>query len=324
MRKTPHLAMVIAAVVVVLTVGAVSAYAGLADDVTPPTTSSDAVATYWNDATVHLTAVDDEGVAYIYSELDEGVARLFRVNGGAAETDAPHEWYHPLKTGEHSIKFWSQDVNGNVETPQSVKFMVKADKTAPVTAVSGATDGGWYRKTLDLGLSATDAGDGSGVASLQYALDDGAPMIVAAAVAPVSIAVDAATANGPHVLAYSATDVAGNVEAKKTITVNVDTSRPTTSAPSAASVVRGRTATLKYRVRDAAPNGGKAAVVIKVKNRAGKVVKTLKTGKVAVNKTLSKKFTCKLAKGRYTFSVYATDLAGNTQAKVGSNRLVVK
>ena len=109
---------------------------------------------------------------------------------------------------------------------------------------------------------------------------------------------------------YHATDVAGNAEAEKTFTVNVDTSKPVTSAL-AASVVKGRTATLKYKVTETGASAGKATVVIKVKNRAGKVVKTIKAGQVAVNVTVSAKFTCTLAKGAYTYTVYATDVAGN-------------
>ena len=122
---------------------------------------------------------------------------------------------------------------------------------------------------------------------------------------------------------YHATDVAGNAETEKTFTVNVDTSRPLTSAL-AASVVKGRTATLKYKVTETGANAGKATVVIKVKNRAGRVVRTIKAGSVAVNVTVSRKFTCTLAKSTYTYTVYATDLAGNTQSKAGSAKLTVR
>ena len=64
----------------------------------------------------------------------------------------------------------------------------------------------------------------------------------------------------------------------------VDTVAPTTLAPSAAKVVKGKKATLKYQVNDASPNLGTASAVIKIKNKAGKVVKTLKPGATAVNK----------------------------------------
>jgi hypothetical protein len=104
----------------------------------------------------------------------------------------------------------------------------------------------------------------------------------------------------------------------------VDTVAPTTLAPKAASVVRGKKATLKYQVNDAAPNLGTATAVITIKNGAGKVVKTLKPGSKAVNALQSASFTCKLAKGKYKFYVTATDAAGNKASNTAVNRLTVK
>jgi hypothetical protein len=103
-----------------------------------------------------------------------------------------------------------------------------------------------------------------------------------------------------------------------------DTVKPTTVAPSAASVIKGRKATLKYQVNDAAPNLGTASAVIKIKNSAGKVVKTLKPGAKAVNVLQKATFTCKLAKGKYKFYVTATDAAGNLSSNTAMNRLTVK
>jgi hypothetical protein len=44
---------------------------------------------------------------------------------------------------------------------------------------------------------------------------------------------------------------------------------------------------------------------------------------VPANKRLMMNFDCRLAAGRYRFYVYVTDAAGNTQARVASNRLAV-
>jgi hypothetical protein len=98
---------------------------------------------------------------------------------------------------------------------------------------------------------------------------------------------------------------------------------PVTSA-TAVSVAKGRTATLKYKVSDADPNKGTATVVIKIKNRAGKVVKTINAGSKSVNTALTAKFRCSFAKAVYKYYVYATDASGNVQSKVGSARLTVK
>ena len=87
--------------------------------------------------------------------------------------------------------------------------------------------------------------------------------------------------------------------------------KPTVLAPSTSSVVKGKKATLKYQVNDPAPNLGAATALIKIKNSAGKVVKTLKPGPVGVNALQKASFICKLAKGKYKFYVKATDGAGN-------------
>jgi hypothetical protein len=104
----------------------------------------------------------------------------------------------------------------------------------------------------------------------------------------------------------------------------IDTIAPTVLAPSASKVIKGRKATLKYQVNDADPTLGTATAVIKIKNKAGKVVKTIRPGVVAVNVLQKATFTCKLARGTYKFYVTATDAAGNVAAKAAVNKLTVK
>jgi hypothetical protein len=104
----------------------------------------------------------------------------------------------------------------------------------------------------------------------------------------------------------------------------VDTMAPTTLAPSPAKVIKGKKATLKYQVNDAAPNLGTATAVIKIKNKAGKVVKTIKPGSKNVNVLQKATFTCKLARGTYRFYVTAIDAAGNKSSNTAVNKLAVK
>jgi hypothetical protein len=317
----------IAAAAIVLGICAVSAYAALTDDTTAPVTTADAVSSYWNGATVTLSATDDSGVAYIYYKPDQSYVHLYTVGSGASEKSVV---FAAPATGsaDHTLKFWAQDNAGNVEAATTVTFTVGADTTAPATVASGATDGAWYKAAVLVHLAATDEAAGSGVATLTSTLDAGAPVVVHAASTDVNIAVDAVThANdGAHTLTWQAADVAGNVELLKTLTVNIDTRRPVPKARWAASVIRGRTATLKYKVVDAAPNSGRAAVVIKVKNRAGTLVKTLSYASKPVNTLLTGKFTAPRTwkAGTYRFYVYATDGAGNKQLTAASNKLVVR
>ena len=229
-RKTHLTVLAIVLAVAVLAVGAVGAYAGLADDATPPVTTTDAVADYWDAATVVATATDAEGIAYSYHELDNGVVRLAKIDGKptTASITIPTDKDTPLAVGDHTLLYWAQDANGNVEAQQSLTFTIKADTVAPTTSAT------------------------------------------------------------------------------------------------AASVVRGRTATLKYKVNDAEPTKGTAKATIKIKNSRGKVVKTINVASVAVNVQLAVKFRCTFAKGTYKFFVTATDASGNEQSKIGSAKLTVK
>jgi len=68
-REARHITILVVVAAIVLGIVAVGAYAALADDTTPPVTTSDAAASYWGAATIHLTATDAEGVAYIYSKM---------------------------------------------------------------------------------------------------------------------------------------------------------------------------------------------------------------------------------------------------------------
>jgi hypothetical protein len=51
---------------------------------------------------------------------------------------------------------------------------------------------------------------------------------------------------------------------------------------------------------------------------------TLPLGEIPSNKAMTARFNCTLAKGTYTYKVYAVDLAGNAQTKAGSAKLTVK
>jgi hypothetical protein len=99
--------------------------------------------------------------------------------------------------------------------------------------------------------------------------------------------------------------------------------QPTVSAPSPASVRKGKVATLKFRVNDANVGVTTATATIKIKNTAKKVVKTLKVTK-PVNGLRSATFTCKLPKGNYKFVVTAKDTAGMASSNSAVNKLTVK
>ena len=198
------------------------------------------------------------------------------------------------------------------------------DTTPPTTTATGAVNGRWYRTAVTVTLTASDNVGGSGVASTEYSLDG------AACTPGTSIPLPApADHSGDrlHTILYRSADADGNVEAAKTLKVGIDTRKPTTKAPTPPRRDVATSATLKYRVVEVGANGGTATVTIKVKNRAGTVVKTLRPVVKKVNTTLPWTFTVPRTwrTGTYHFFVYATDRAGNAQATpVGVNHLYVR
>jgi hypothetical protein len=99
--------------------------------------------------------------------------------------------------------------------------------------------------------------------------------------------------------------------------------QPTVAAPSAASVRKGKVATLKFQANDTNAGVTTATATIKISNAAKKVVKTLKVTK-PVNSLQSATFTCNLAKGKYKFVVTVKDAAGMLSSNSAGNTLTVK
>jgi hypothetical protein len=197
-------------------------------------------------------------------------------------------------------------------------FGVTTDVVAPTTIVRGA-DSRWHKKPVTLRFSGGDAG--TGVAFSEYSLDGGATWTKGTAVtipAPSDHSGD-----GVHKVLYRSTDNVGNVEKPQVGRVRIDTQRPTPLATRASRVARGHTAELRYRVDDSRPGSPTATVVVVVRNARGAAVKRITVRGRAVNTAFTYRFVCRLARGTYTYSVAATDAAGNRQAKLSANTLVV-
>jgi hypothetical protein len=113
-------------------------------------------------------------------------------------------------------------VTNSVGTAGPQTFTIKRDATPPVTlgGVSPVAPDGqdeWYVTPVTVTLDADDNG-ASGVASTRYSLDGGAWSDYTA---PFVVPTD-----GPHVVQYAATDVAGNVEATKSLAFKIDATAP--------------------------------------------------------------------------------------------------
>jgi hypothetical protein len=139
-------------------------------------------------------------------------------------------------------------------------------------------------------------------------------------------ATETANADGLWYFHVCAVDGLGGSGATATRAVRVDTRKPTPIANWAASALPNHIASLRYMIADPRPGSPTANVTIRVRNHAGMLMKTL----VSKNRQVGTAQTARLTvpytwrAGTYMFYVYATDQAGNRQAKSASNRLIVR
>ena len=176
-------------------------------DTTPPTVAStvsgsrDTAGNYLGTATVTITATD----------AGSGVARIeYNVDGGAFATYTAPVVVNTV--GPHMVHFRATDVAGNTSAEQMASFTVVTppdpDTTPPTTSAAVRTEADGSAVVT---VTATDAG--SGIASIEYALDSGAWTAYTSAVS--------VRTPGALTLRYRATDVAGNVAAEKAVTFTV-------------------------------------------------------------------------------------------------------
>lgn len=214
--------------------------------------------------------------------------------------------------------YWQLGLNDAVDrnVPTAVGLSADdADATPPSTTATvspSANAKGWNgTKPVTVRFRATD--NLSGVALTQYSTDGGAAWTSGASCVVV--------AEGDTVLRYRSVDRAGNVETAKTVTVKIDTVRPQPVAVANATVKRGRRAALRFSVSDSSCPS--CTVKIVIRDRGGRIVRTSRTATVETATPMRYTFTCRLAKGAYSWYVYATDLAGNTQSKPAARSLTV-
>ena len=261
---------------------------------------------------------------------NDGSTPAISIYGGPGTSPFTANMTAPNASGTYTYKVWGVKGVGSAgqALPTTYQITVASapavDSTAPVTTATGAVNNRWYKSTVTVNLSATDNG-GSGVDFITYAIDGGADTKVTGAAAQAQIAVEKLThANdGVHTITYFATDKSANAESTHTLTVKVDTTSPRAAVLANTAVKKGRKATVKYKATDGT-TGGTAVTTIKIKNRRGKVVKTIRSKGAPENAAHSLKFRCKLAKGVYKMTATSRDQAGNVSKVSRAKRLTVK
>lgn len=200
-------------------------------DKTPPTTASNAVASYTTTATIRFTATDNRygaGVSATYYVLDGGL----RAAGTSVTVGAP---------GNHTLEFWSIDKAANEELPhKSVSFLV--DPIAPTTTSDARA---FYNGTATVKLSGIDNAGGCGVANTYYKLDGSTQ---------TSGTIVSASSAGQHTVEFWSRDALGNSETPhKTATFTIDLQAPVTSCDATAAYTKP--ATVRLGATDAGGSG---------------------------------------------------------------------
>jgi hypothetical protein len=252
----------------------------------------------------------------------------FGMDGGPGTSPFTANMTAPNAAGTYTYKVWGakgKPGSGGMALMTTYQITVASappagDTTAPTTTATGAKNNGWYKSGPTVTLTAADNAGGAGVGSITYTLDGGAPIQTPGSTVQIPVAGD-----GSHTITYQATDLATspNTEAPKTLTVHVDSTKPVASVLANLRVKRGRVAAVKYRVTDT-PGDGTAVTTIKIKTRAGKTVKTLRSKAQSVGAGHTLKFRCKLKKGVYKVTATAKDKAGNVSAVSAKKTLRVR
>lgn len=224
--------------------------------------------------------------------------------------------YGGLGLGDPS-GYWSTTVYALADVVDSVPPSVTGSTAA--AGAPSATDSaavltrganGWSRTARTIKVSASDAG-GSGVSRAQISLNGGVSYLTRGTVT---------VRNGDVKVLCRAIDRKNNRSQPKSLgRFKIDTTKPKPAALGA-SVKRGSTANLRYRIADYSP----CVVRIVVKNARGATVKSITVKGARPMSWLKASFRCRLAKGTYRFSVTATDSVGYRQARAAVAKLVVK
>jgi hypothetical protein len=156
--------------------------------------------------------------------------------------------------------------------------------------------------------------DASPVTTVQFS-DDGQSWYAAAYTGhPASWVLGGASGRKELLVRFVSVD--GGVSPVVTTSIDVDTAGPQTVARSARPAPGGRTA-LRFSVRDAGSKSVDATLVVK----GGGQTRRIELGRVHTGRGHA---LVRLPKGSYTWAVQATDLAGRSQVKQTTARLVIR
>ncbi len=197
-------------------------------DGTPPETTDDHAPVYIASAAIRLDAVDSlSGVAYTRYSLDGGIWTTYNKD-------------YPIAVSgntTHTLNYYSTDVVGNAEPQltEPIQFrIVPFDNDPPIT-VSNISSTAWRTSPIDVTLTATDFT--TYVVATYYSLDGSYPTVPYTGSFPIDW-------EGTTPVKFYSVDSQNNTETVNTKTVNIDFTKPTTTADALPSYVSSATITL--------------------------------------------------------------------------------
>jgi hypothetical protein len=211
-------------------------------------------------------------------------------------------WYYTLTP---AIALWK-----GAESPRSNG--VSNDTTAPVASVASISPtpnaAGWNNTSpVTVTISAQDGAAGSGVASITYTIDSGAPVTVNAATAAVPISGD-----GNHTVSYFATDNVGNAGAAQNQNVKIDRVAPAAPTLSVPAHVNSANVTA-VPVSGSAEASGIVSLTVHDAGSAHTVIATTTASGTGAWSFNALDLTT-LNQGTLSYTATVTDAAGNTGA----------
>ena len=251
-------------------------------DSTPPTVQVLATGTI-GQADWYRSAVT---IALVASDATSGVGLVtYRVDASSWQNYSGP--FVVADQGPHFVFYSAEDLAGNIAAIGIFSPMIDSVAPSSSISVSGTSGtGGWYTSAADVDLRAADGV--SGVAFISYRIDGGAWNTFSG---PVRLS------DGIHAVEYRSTDRAGNVEANRTATVDVDTVAPLLSNLTPAGPLTTSVVTVSWTGADA--TSGVARYEIRV------------DGGAYVDVGLATRTSLTLSDGRHRIELRAVDAAGN-------------